>query len=62
MFEECCPECGHLLPKTRKRCNFCGFHDNSFTKIISIDENELFVPFNQIATIHHVENHVYGEA
>ena len=61
MFKECCPECGHLLPKTRKRCNFCGFYDNSYTRISFIQKDELFVPFNDLDTIRHVESQVYGE-
>ena len=28
MFEECCPECGHLLPKNRKDCLFCRWDEN----------------------------------
>lgn len=24
-YEECCPECGHLLPKNNWDCVFCGW-------------------------------------
>ena len=28
MFEECCPECGHLLSGNRNRCPFCEWDEN----------------------------------
>ena len=28
MFEDCCPECGHLLSKNRSVCPFCGWDEN----------------------------------
>ena len=28
MFEDCCPECGHLLSKNRRDCPFCRWDEN----------------------------------
>ena len=28
MFTECCPECGHLLSKSRSVCPFCGWDED----------------------------------
>jgi len=28
MLREHCPECGHLLSKTRSECHFCGWFES----------------------------------
>lgn len=27
MFDDCCPECGHLLPDSKTECMVCGGSD-----------------------------------
>ena len=29
MFEECCPQCGHLLSVNRNKCPFCNWDENT---------------------------------
>jgi hypothetical protein len=28
MYQDCCPECGHLLSRHRNQCPFCGWNVN----------------------------------
>ena len=42
MFRECCPECGHLLSKSRNACPFCEWEETSDQYIFSLMvENDL---------------------
>lgn len=42
MFDDCCPECGHLLPNSKNECLACGgsnyfssFHLKKFSNVLS---------------------------
>ena len=42
-YEECCPECGHLLTNDRKMCSFCDWYDlnsihNSIDNLYGMDD------------------------
>ncbi len=36
--QEWCPECGHLLPKKKWECQFCGWSINEFTDDTLIED------------------------
>lgn len=44
LFEECCPECGHILPNNRSSCVFCSWSslnsqsNNPMDELYTIDE------------------------